>query len=236
VFIIRKTCTVSFTVSWTYIGSLFAIRLCLTQHQNSRNHFHKLNRCCCTTVSQSLYISEQALRVPGSWGFQISRQSAHEVSKVVRFTHWPSLPSTSGCISGTRGWVDPRNIVRPKGLSQWNIPMTPSRFEAAAFCLVSQCFSQLRHCLPLLLYIGSIYSESVAYGWGGGNRVTGRRSNVWTDYFHVWQGLAVPLIRIQFIYSAFSFLLVSKTGFMFSLNFTFPGSVSRIAVTFFRLC
>jgi hypothetical protein len=104
VFIIRNTCTVSFTVSWTYIGSLFAIRLCLIQHQNSRKYFHKLNRCCCTKVNQSLYIPAQAIRVPGSWGFQMSRQSAHEIGKLVRLTHWPSLPSTSGCISGTHFW------------------------------------------------------------------------------------------------------------------------------------
>jgi len=41
-----------------------------------------------------------------------------------------------------RGWDDPRSIVRPEGLCQWNISMSLSEIEPATFRFVAQYLSK----------------------------------------------------------------------------------------------
>jgi hypothetical protein len=85
-------------------------------------------------VKQSHYRPWQALRVPGVWGSQILRQLA---LKVIRLS---SIRTGRLChqemflvFISVRGWVELRVIVRPEGLCQWKIPMTPCTMSMSIF-------------------------------------------------------------------------------------------------------
>ena len=97
-------------------------------------------------VKQSHYRPGQALRVPGDWGSQISRQSSHEGCQPYALAAF--TPRIYSWYSFVRGWVNPKATVWPEGLCQWKIPMTPSGIEPATFRLVAQCLNQLCHRVP----------------------------------------------------------------------------------------
>jgi hypothetical protein len=64
-------------------------------------------------VKPSHYRPGNALRFPGNWSSQISRQSAHEGGKVVSLTHRPPLtPPPPGNIPGTHF---SQRLSRPQG-------------------------------------------------------------------------------------------------------------------------
>ena len=104
---------------------------------------NKLYTFFSSEVKQSHYRPVQSLRVPGGWGSQISRQSAHEGGKVVSPTHRPLLPPIN--TPGTNFCQRLNRTQGHGGLCQWKITMTPLGLEPATFRLVAQCLHQLSH-------------------------------------------------------------------------------------------
>jgi hypothetical protein len=70
-------------VSWHTLVSLYKI---------TRSHIPRDVSVEGERLKRSHYRPRKALRVPGVWGSQISRQSTHEGGKIVSLTHRPPLP------------------------------------------------------------------------------------------------------------------------------------------------
>jgi hypothetical protein len=90
-------------------------------------------------VKQSCNRASVAQRVPGGLGSQISWHSTREGGEVVSLTHrLPLPPGIFLVLIFTRGWVDPRAMVRSKGNMSLKNPATPPGIDPGTVWLVAQ--------------------------------------------------------------------------------------------------
>jgi hypothetical protein len=95
---------------------------------------------CIYVIKWFPYKPRQSLSVPGAWGYQTSRQSAHESG------NFDSLipQAIFLLLISFRVWVHLRAILRPGGICQRNIFIKTSGIEPATFLLLAHW----RHRVP----------------------------------------------------------------------------------------
>jgi hypothetical protein len=101
----------------------------------------------CLPSGKTFYIQKKesrnkpgvAQRVPGGLGSQIAWHLAREGGEVVSIMNRPPLPPGSFLVLiFTRGWVDPRAMVRSEGNMSLKNPVTPPGIDSGTVRLVAQ--------------------------------------------------------------------------------------------------
>jgi len=128
----------------TYVLSTYVWRsfVCL---YTVYTYFRILERVC---VCHSKELSYPTTDLDRPWRFQeveAPRFQENWHMKVVRLSALRIRQKIFLVFISVRAWINPRAIVRPKGIWQWKIPMTQSGIESATLCFVAQCFNQLLH-------------------------------------------------------------------------------------------
>jgi hypothetical protein len=139
-----------------------------TRHKHGTPTFHEIpslsvefsNHANKGKVKQSRNRPGVDQRVPGGLGSQISWHSARECGEVVSLTHRPPLPPGMFLVLiFTRGWVDPRAMVRSEGDMWLKNPVTPPGIDPGTVRLVAQRLNL--YATPLNHANVSVYSQYV---------------------------------------------------------------------------
>jgi hypothetical protein len=125
-------------------------------------------------VKQSHYRLGQVLRVPGVWGSQVSRQSAHEGGKVVSSTHRPPVPPSPRKYYSYSFLLEAESTPGPYCGRKDCVNEKFQGIEPATFRLVAQFLNQMRHHVP-----PGEDMKAKGKGWGGWVVVGSARK--WSD-------------------------------------------------------
>ena len=100
--------------------------------------WHRMAPNLIKKVKESRNRPGMAQRVPGALGSQISWHSAREGGEI-RLTHRPPLPPGIFLVLiFTKGWVEPRAMVRSEGNMSLKNPVTPPGIDPGTVRLVAQ--------------------------------------------------------------------------------------------------
>jgi len=133
---IRKFQADGFLLTRVYMDTLPQLAL---QQFCSPNIFSPRRIIQTVNVKESRNGPGVAQKVTGVLGSQISWYSAREGGKVVSLTHRPPLPPGMFLVLiFTRGWVDPRAMVRSEGNMSLKNPVTPPEIDPGTVRLVAQ--------------------------------------------------------------------------------------------------
>ena len=110
--------------------------------QKSLDWYRIKEMCLCICKGPVCYKRFDAPRSPNNRHVKVVRLSALCTGPLDLYPQEIFLELIS-----VRGWFDPRAIVWPEELSQWQIPVTQLGIKPATFWCVAQCLSQLHHCV-----------------------------------------------------------------------------------------